>query len=621
MTTPEDDPHLRVTSDDQTLVDPPSAGSGAPGTRPAGSAADDGFDLTGALRDRYRLVSLLGKGGFGIVYLAHDRILDQDVAIKVLKFGLSSENDRQRFIFEARTGAKLRHPAIVNVFDILQTDEGLQLIMEYYPGGTLSQLIKREGRLDSRRALEYTRQIATGLAYAHKKQIIHRDIKPANVFIAGDDIVKLGDFGIATNTELHEHTATGEIMGTPLYMAPEQTRNSKDVDPRSDLFALGMTLYHMLTGKPPRVVDLEALDFPLRDLIRGVTSYERKDRPVSAEQFIALIDKTLLALDRPNQADAPSATPTTKPIYESTGTADTRSILPPTATPTSTPTPTTVPMSQTGVPYEGYDEATMTHRPAPVVHPAPAPSGGMGWSVVALVGVLFAGFLGVIYMIQSKQQVPVAGAPTATATPPPEAETKKSPGRDVIAQATPPREATPMATPKPTESATAPSTPIPSPVPMRSEPSVPPAPSRPMTQNPARPTPSPPEAPMPSLDDFLKDRDKANAPGEAALTRGVKFLEDAIKSPVAQREFNLKGAIENLGAAAKDQPRDAATLYLFALALRAHGEHPLADEQLKRVRTINPDFESHAAQRLTARLPSLLPPSLAERFQQLAGGR
>ena len=246
--------------------------------------------LPESLQERYRFVRVLGKGGFANVYLAHDNLLDQDVAIKILKIDLASKSDHDRFLFEARISARLRHPNIVTVFDIIQTSGGLQLVMEFYPGGTLYEHLKEKGKMHPRNALQVSRQIGMGRAYAHERDIIHRDIKPANIFFGDDGLVKIGDFGIAANTHNHEHTQTGMIIGTPMYMAPEQSEDSRDVDPRTDLYALGLMLYHMLTGKTPRVIDMDQIPPEFKNIIKYSTEPERSERMVSAKQFIAMLD-------------------------------------------------------------------------------------------------------------------------------------------------------------------------------------------------------------------------------------------------------------------------------------------------------------------------------------------
>ena len=276
---------------DKTALGPPECQTSHSPFGPGNEPPDTANALPQSLQSRYRLIRVLGKGGFANVYLAYDSVLDQQVAIKILKLGLASRTDHERFLLEARIGAKLRHPNIATVFDIVQTPDGLQMVMEYYPGGTLTDRIKTKGPMRHREAIDIIRQVAQALAYAHQRAIVHRDIKPANIFLAGDGMVKLGDFGIATHTENHEYTQTGVIIGTPLYMAPEQASDSRDVDPRTDIYALGLTLYHMLTGRPPRVVDLEAIPVPFRKLIKSSTESNRNERLVSAEQFIAMLDQ------------------------------------------------------------------------------------------------------------------------------------------------------------------------------------------------------------------------------------------------------------------------------------------------------------------------------------------
>lgn len=561
---------IGVNSDDNTLIDVPTGGDELSRTRPSDMEAGD---FSGSLRDRYRLIRLLGKGGFGIVYLANDRVLEQDVAIKVLKFGLSSDNDRQRFIFEARTGAKLRHPAIVNVFDILQTEEGLQLVMEYYPGGTLSQLIKREGALPLRQALDYTRQVATGLSYAHKKQIIHRDIKPANIFFAGDDHVKLGDFGICAHYESHDHTSTGEIMGTPLYMAPEQTIDSKDVDPRSDLFSLGMTLYHMVTGTPPRVLDLDQLEPDIRALIKKLTAYERRDRPVSAEQLMVSIDRILA--ERHAQRGA-AVTPSSGRAATTAASAE---ITPVTATPS---TPTTADSTHT---YSGPEDVTVTQTP----HPAAAQHRSLGWSAVAFAAVLVAGALGAIYMFGIGKKAPpddekiVAQAagegkikPTPETAPAPispaqtEPTQKKEDSSPVNARPSAPPE---VAAAKPAD----PPADKPEPTPA-AETAPPPANPLPVTQ-PAearREMPTPAPTPQPSFEEIQTSLAEKLKPNEAAgiSKRALATFLDWLSS--TPQSMFVQPAILSLQEAAKSDPTEPLYPYLLSRIYQKSGN---ADEE------------------------------------------
>ncbi|MCE5228438.1 serine/threonine protein kinase [bacterium] len=259
-----------------------------PGNQPP---ADSDSALPQSLQGRYKLLRVLGKGGFATVYLAHDNVLDQQVAIKILKLSMTSKADQERFLREARIGARLRHHNIAQVFDIILAPDGLQMIMEFCPGGTLAELIKSKGALKPARAIQIAREVGHALAHAHQHQFIHRDVKPANVFFMNDGAVKLGDFGIAASVTSHEYTQTGMIIGTPIYMAPEQSSDSRDVDPRADIYSLGLTLYVMLTGHSPRVIDLDLVPPAFRSLIKHATYPDRNQRMVSAEQFCATLDQ------------------------------------------------------------------------------------------------------------------------------------------------------------------------------------------------------------------------------------------------------------------------------------------------------------------------------------------
>jgi eukaryotic-like serine/threonine-protein kinase len=207
----------------------------------------------------YEIHSPIGAGGMGEVYRARDSRLGRDVAIKVLPTSFSADQDRlQRFALECRATAALNHPNILSIFDIGETGGAPYVVSELLEGETLRERL-REGPLQSRKAIEYARQIASGLAAAHEKGITHRDLKPENLFITNDGRVKILDFGLAklTRPEADESgdaptqqiaTDAGTVMGTVGYMAPEQVRG-KPADPRSDIFAFGAILYEMLSGK------------------------------------------------------------------------------------------------------------------------------------------------------------------------------------------------------------------------------------------------------------------------------------------------------------------------------------------------------------------------------------
>ena len=210
------------------------------------------MDLEGRiLGGRYRLGSLLGVGGMAAVYLASDRVLERQVAVKVLSpLYAQDPGFVERFRREARTAARLSHPNVVAVFDSGSDAGQHYLVMEYVPGESLAELLAREGRLAPGRAAELAVQVCAALAAAHAQGLVHRDVKPANVLVDREGRVKVTDFGIAKATAASTLTATGMVLGTAAYLSPEQARGGP-VDARSDLYGLGCVLYELLCGSPP----------------------------------------------------------------------------------------------------------------------------------------------------------------------------------------------------------------------------------------------------------------------------------------------------------------------------------------------------------------------------------
>jgi len=207
------------------------------------------------LSDRYRIEAKLGSGGMSTVYLARDETLDRPVAIKILHREMSEQPDQlERFRQEARAVAKLSHPAVVSVIDAGEDRGHPYIVFEYVEGETLKQRISRIGALDVQDALAYAIEIARGLAIAHNRQLVHRDVKPQNVLINMAGRAKVTDFGIARQLEQAGVTATGRVLGTTDYVAPEQAMGQA-VDQRSDIYSLGIVLYEMLTGEIPFTAD------------------------------------------------------------------------------------------------------------------------------------------------------------------------------------------------------------------------------------------------------------------------------------------------------------------------------------------------------------------------------
>src|SRR6478736_6514480 len=199
---------------------------------------------------RYLVVRAVGRGGMGTVWLCHDTVLGREVAVK--QVGVlpgESAPDLARALREARSSAGLNHPHVVSVYDAVEADDHIWLVMEYVPGEMLSQLIAREGRLEPERVAAIGAQIADGLVAAHARGTVHRDVKPGNVLIAGDT-AKISDFGIARTYGGEQLTRSGLVMGTPLYFSPELARGA-DPSPAADVWALGATLYAAVEGVPP----------------------------------------------------------------------------------------------------------------------------------------------------------------------------------------------------------------------------------------------------------------------------------------------------------------------------------------------------------------------------------
>ena len=206
--------------------------------------------------NRYRLVKPLGSGGMADVYLAHDSILDRDVALKIMSTRYASDEEFvERFKREAQSAAALSHPNIVSIFDRGESEDGTYYIaMEYLPGGTLKDRIMSKGALPARTAAAVALQIAEALRAAHERGVIHRDIKPHNILITDSGDVKVTDFGIARAASSSTMTRTGSILGTAHYISPEQAMG-EPVGLASDLYSLGVVLYEMLTGELPYDAD------------------------------------------------------------------------------------------------------------------------------------------------------------------------------------------------------------------------------------------------------------------------------------------------------------------------------------------------------------------------------
>ena len=243
-----------------TMASTPVPGSGGSGAsyEPLGPEVDP----PELIAERYRIKQRVGAGGFGVVYKAIDERLQKPVAIKVL--GSSRAKNKgalERFRIEALTAGRINHPGIVSVTDFEQLPDGRPyLVMEFVTGETLYDLLQRETKIPVARACRIARMMCQALDAAHKEGIIHRDLKPANVIVRDDPRstdpiqLKILDFGVAKLAEGHRQdtlTQSGQVLGTPAYIAPEQIRESASTDGRADLYAVGVILYELVTGHLP----------------------------------------------------------------------------------------------------------------------------------------------------------------------------------------------------------------------------------------------------------------------------------------------------------------------------------------------------------------------------------
>jgi serine/threonine protein kinase len=287
------------------------------------------------LDGRYRVGPRIARGGMACVYEATDLRLDRVCALKIMHAGLGDDDDfAGRFVREARAAARLSHPHVVNVFDQGDDDGTVFLAMEYIPGYTLRDLIRAEAPIPPARALALMDPVLSALAAAHQAGMIHRDVKPENVLLADDGRVKVADFGLARAVSAEtQHTATGGILiGTVSYLSPELVVDGH-ADARSDVYAAGVLLYEMLTGRKPHEgaspiqvaykhvhEDIAAPSMvvpglpPYVDaLVARATARDRELRPADARVLLHQVRRVRAALDH-GVADDPELTADLRPV-------------------------------------------------------------------------------------------------------------------------------------------------------------------------------------------------------------------------------------------------------------------------------------------------------------------
>ncbi|MGZ4789706.1 MAG: serine/threonine-protein kinase [Terriglobales bacterium] len=386
---------------------------------------------------RYEITGELGKGAMGVVYKAIDPNIGREVALKTMRVdvhGAEAEDMLKRFQNEARAAGALSHPNIVTIYDAGETEGGFYIAMEFIPGKTLAQLLREVRTVSAEQIVNIGAQICAGLDYAHIKGVIHRDIKPPNIMIAPDGTVKIMDFGIAKAGASLTHT--GEVLGTPNYMSPEQVKG-KDLDGRTDLFSTGVILYEMATGErpfngqnvttiiykiihetPPAPRELDVTIHPgLSQVIAKCLAKDPEDRyQVGSDLAMALKSYKIISVAEPRATANPMANTgfATRPMQATPGSM-LRTAAPGAAAAAATARSTGNPALQEQVPTEII-------KPRVVPAPKQGPKFALVVAAVLLVVAIAAG-IGILKTHRaqpaptSAATVPVNPAPAATANP------------------------------------------------------------------------------------------------------------------------------------------------------------------------------------------------------------
>lgn len=251
--------------------------------------------LVGQIIDNYKILEIIGRGGMGVVFKALDMSLEKIVALKMIDPLLAKdENFLNRFKTEAKALARLENISIVGVYALRETEYGLFMVMEYVKAKTISEWLREKGRFTSSETKEISRHVLHAIGHAHKVGVIHRDIKPNNILLCDDGTVKVMDFGLAKVVQDHssQSTVTQIAAGTLYYMSPEQIKGLKNVDNRSDIYAIGMSIYEMLAGRTP--FEKSESEFTIqKQIVEGKIPSPVKYNPLIPKSFIKFIMKSI----------------------------------------------------------------------------------------------------------------------------------------------------------------------------------------------------------------------------------------------------------------------------------------------------------------------------------------
>ncbi len=410
--------------------------------------------------NRYRLEERIGAGAMGAVWLGTDELLNRPVALKELLAAASrgngaegAEEARQRLMREGRIGARLQHPHVISMFDVVIHEERPWLVMEYLPSLSLAAVLSTKGPMEPREAAEVGRQVADGLAAAHIAGVVHRDVKPGNVLIAEDGRVKLTDFGVSRAVDDVQLTRTGLIAGTPAFLAPEIARGREPAAP-SDIFALGATHYAAVEGIPPFGLDENAYA-----LLHKVATGE-VDPPQQAGPLEPLLMR-LLAVDPADRPTAAQARDALALVAAGQGEAPTVAASPSSVRQPSAPQPSVRQPAVGRRPSVRRPAPAPAPRPAPVepgtVAVAPASTGRRGRLPVVLIAALLVLLVGggiaagLLAVNAANNRPPAAATPTTESSVPPEPTTETTPPTTTTSP-------TPTTTPAPTTVPVAPVT-------------------------------------------------------------------------------------------------------------------------------------------------------------------